>query len=58
MILATSFIAEGEVTACLLGEVLKSRGIGVSWLALGVPIGPALEYVELGTLPHALAERR
>ena len=58
VILATSFTAEGEATAYLLGEALKSRGIGVSRLARGVPIGAELEYVDLGTLAHAFADRR
>jgi recombination protein RecR len=58
VILATSFTAEGEATAYLLGEALKSRGLQVSRLARGVPIGAELEYVDLGTLAHALADRR
>jgi recombination protein RecR len=58
VILATSFTAEGEVTAYLLGEALKARGLSVTRLARGVPIGSELEYVDLGTLAHALADRR
>ncbi|MBP8145556.1 MAG: recombination protein RecR, partial [Inhella sp.] len=58
VILATSFTAEGEATAYLLGEALKARGLKVSRLARGVPIGAELEYVDLGTLAHALADRR
>lgn len=58
VILATSFTAEGEATAYLLGEALKARGLAVSRLARGVPIGAELEYVDLGTLAHALADRR
>lgn len=58
VILATSFTAEGEATAYLLGEALKARGLSVTRLARGVPIGSELEYVDLGTLAHALADRR
>lgn len=58
VILATSFTAEGEATAYLLGEALRARGLQVSRLARGVPIGAELEYVDLGTLAHALADRR
>lgn len=58
VILATSFTAEGEATAYLLGEALKARGLAVTRLARGVPIGSELEYVDLGTLAHALADRR
>jgi len=58
VILATSFTAEGEATAYLLGEALKARGLAVTRLARGVPIGSELEYVDIGTLAHALADRR
>lgn len=58
VILATSFTAEGEATAYLLGEALKTRGLAVTRLARGVPVGSELEFVDLGTLAHALADRR
>lgn len=58
VILATNFTAEGEATAHVIGEALKSRGLRVTRLARGVPIGSELEYVDLGTIAHALADRR
>ena len=58
VILATSFTAEGEATAHAISETLKSRGILVTRLARGVPIGSELEYVDLGTIAHALVDRR
>lgn len=58
VILATSFTAEGEATAHAVSEALKSRGILVTRLARGVPIGSELEYVDLGTIAHALVDRR
>ncbi|MFM2238903.1 MAG: hypothetical protein RJA69_277 [Pseudomonadota bacterium] len=58
VILATNFTAEGEATAHVLGEALKRRGLQVTRLARGVPIGSELEYVDLGTIAHALADRR
>ena len=58
VILATSFTAEGEATAHAISEALKSRGILVTRLARGVPIGSELEYVDLGTIAHALVDRR
>ncbi len=58
VILATNFTAEGEATAHLLGEALRSRGLAVTRLARGVPAGSELEYVDLGTIAHALAARR
>lgn len=58
VILATNFTAEGEATAYALGQTLKAKGLKVTRLARGVPAGSELEYVDLGTLAHALSERR
>ena len=58
VILATNFTAEGEATAHVLSEGLKARGLKVTRLARGVPVGSELEYVDLGTIAHALADRR
>jgi recombination protein RecR len=58
VILATNFTNEGEATAHYLGELLTSRGLRVSRLARGVPVGGELEYVDAGTLAQALRERR
>jgi len=58
VIIATNFTAEGEATAHVLGEALQARGLRVTRLARGVPIGSELEYVDLGTIAHALSERR
>ena len=58
VILATSFTAEGEVTAHALAQALRARGLKVTRLARGVPVGSELEYVDLGTIAHALVDRR
>ena len=58
VILATNFTAEGEATAHVIGQALKSRGLVVTRLARGVPVGSELEFVDLGTIAHALADRR
>ena len=58
VILATNFTAEGEATAHVLTEALKKRGVQVTRLARGVPVGSELEYVDLGTIAHALVDRR
>jgi len=58
VILATNFTAEGEATAHVIGETLKQRGLTVTRLARGVPAGSELEYVDLGTIAHALVDRR
>ena len=58
VILATNFTNEGEVTAHYLAEMLNSRGLRVSRIARGVPVGGELEYVDPGTLAQAMRERR
>lgn len=58
VILATNFTAEGEATAHVIGEALRQRGLQVTRLARGVPAGSELEYVDLGTIAHALVDRR
>jgi recombination protein RecR len=58
VILATNFTAEGETTAHVISQGLKQRGLAVTRLARGVPVGSELEYVDLGTIAHALVDRR
>jgi recombination protein RecR len=58
VILATNFTAEGEATAYVISEALKARGLSVTRLARGVPAGSELEYVDLGTIAHALVDRK
>jgi recombination protein RecR len=57
VILATNPTAEGEATAHYLGELALRLGIKASRIAHGVPVGGELEYVDGGTLAHALAGR-
>lgn len=58
VILATNFTSEGEATAHYIGQMLKSRGIQVSRIARGLPMGGEIEYVDSGTLSTALLERK
>jgi recombination protein RecR len=58
VVLATNFTNEGEATAHYIGELLTARGLEVTRLARGVPVGGELEYVDSGTLAQALRERR
>jgi recombination protein RecR len=58
IVLATNFTNEGEATAHYIGELLGARGLKVTRLARGVPVGGELEYVDSGTLAQALRERR
>lgn len=58
VILATSSTVEGETTAHVIGEMCRARGLQVTRLAQGVPMGGELEFVDGGTLAHALQGRR
>jgi recombination protein RecR len=58
VVLATNFTAEGEATAHAISQTLKARGLQVTRLSRGVPVGSELEFVDLGTIAHALADRR
>ena len=58
VILATNPTVEGEATAHYVAELAKARGLRATRIAHGVPIGGELEYVDRGTLSHAIAGRR
>lgn len=58
VILATNFTNEGEVTAHVIAELLTARGLRVSRLSRGVPVGGELEHTDAGTIAQALVERR
>jgi recombination protein RecR len=58
VILATNFTQEGEATAHYIGELLRARGLKVTRLARGVPVGSELEYVDASTIAQALRDRR
>lgn len=58
VILATNYTNEGEATAHYITAMLKPRGIGVTRIARGIPVGGELEYVDSGTLAQALRERK
>ena len=58
LILATNPTVEGEATAHFIGDLAVKRGIRASRIAHGVPIGGELEYVDGGTLAHALSGRQ
>jgi recombination protein RecR len=58
VILATNFTVEGEATAHYLAEMLTARGLKVTRIARGLPVGGELEHVDSGTLAQSLIERR
>lgn len=57
MIIATNPTVEGEATAYYLAEMARAASVKVSRIAHGVPMGGELEYVDGGTLTHALSGR-
>ena len=58
VVLATNFTVEGEATAHYIGELLHNRGLKVTRIARGLPVGGELEHVDSGTLAQAMMERR
>jgi recombination protein RecR len=58
VVLATNFTVEGEATAHYIGELLHGKGVTVSRIARGLPVGGELEHVDSGTLAQAMIERR
>src|SRR5215471_3219015 len=57
VILATNPTVEGAATAHYIAEMTRARGLKASRIAHGVPVGGELEYVDGGTLAHAIAGR-
>ena len=58
IILATNPTVEGEATAQYIQQMFAGKNVEVSRIAHGVPLGGELEYVDGGTLAHALAGRK
>ena len=58
VILATNLTNEGEATAHYLAELLHARGLKVSRIARGMPVGGELEYADAATVAQAMIERR
>ena len=58
VILATNFTVEGEATAHYIAEVLQAKGIKVSRIARGLPVGGELAHIDPGTLAQAVIERK
>ena len=56
-ILATNTTVEGDATAHVVAELAQRHKVKSSRIAHGVPVGGELEYVDGGTLAHALAGR-
>jgi recombination protein RecR len=58
IVIATNPNVEGEATALYLARVLKPRGVMVTRLAFGMPVGGDIEYTDEVTLGRSLAGRR
>jgi recombination protein RecR len=58
VILATNFTVEGEATAHFISEMLSGKGLRITRIARGLPVGGELEHVDSGTLAQAVLERR
>ncbi|HXH02994.1 MAG TPA: recombination mediator RecR [Candidatus Competibacteraceae bacterium] len=58
LILATNPTVEGEATAYYIAELARERGVRVTRIASGVPVGGELEFIDGGTLSRAFAGRR
>ena len=58
VVIATDPDTEGEMTAMYIGKELKPMGIRVSRIGMGIPMGSAVEYVDMSTLAMSLNSRR
>ena len=57
IILATNASIEGDTTALYLGKILNGKGVEVTRLARGIPVGGELEYIDEATLQRAIEGR-
>lgn len=58
VILATASTVEGQATAHYISELIASPNVRITRIAQGVPLGGELEFVDHGTLAHAIAGRQ
>lgn len=58
VILALNATVDGQTTAHYIADALEKRGVRVSSLAQGVPIGGELDYLDDGTIGAAMRARR
>lgn len=57
VIIATNPTTEGEATANYIARILKPLGVRVTRIAMGMPVGADLEFVDEVTMDRALANR-
>jgi recombination protein RecR len=58
VVIATDPDTEGEMTALHITNELRSLGIKISRIGLGIPVGSSVEYADLSTLTMSMASRR
>lgn len=58
VILATNSTVEGEATSHYIADLLRPRGMRITRLASGIPMGAFLEYTDHQTLTLAINRRR
>lgn len=58
VIIATDADTEGETTAMYLAKLIKSQGVKLTRIGMGIPMGSNLEYTDSSTLSKALESRR
>ena len=58
LIVATDADKDGETTAAYLAKLIRPRGLKLTRIASGIPVGSHLEYADQATLARALEGRR
>lgn len=58
VVIATDPDSDGEMTALYLTKELKSTGVKISRIGLGIPVGSSVEYSDASTLSMSLTARR
>ena len=57
LVLATNSSIEGDTTSLYLGKIFSEKGVKVTRLARGIPVGGDLEYIDEATLQRAIEGR-
>jgi len=57
IVLATNPTTQGEATASYLADILSDKGLNITRIALGVPMGGDLKYMDAMTLRHSFKSR-
>lgn len=58
VVIATDPDTEGEMTAIHITNELRSTGVKISRIGLGIPIGSSVEYADMSTLTVSMSSRR